>query len=73
MVTFVFRADFRISSLDYALLPVTQIKISSIDVRLDLDIKLDLISRYPFVSMAKVSIAHLPVVSVQIVPLNEDR
>ena len=64
--------DIKLSTLDYALLPSTQVAIHSFDMRLPLELTVEMMHQYPFVKGIKASLTKVPPCRVRVTPLSEN-
>ena len=64
--------DVKLSSLDYALLPSTQISAHSFEANLPLKVKVASIPEYPFISVLEFSLSESPECHIRITPLSDD-
>ena len=69
---FVIILDIKLSTLDYALLPSTQVAIHSFDMRLPLELTVEMMHQYPFVKGIKASLTKVPPCRVRVTPLSEN-
>mmetsp|Transcript_39795 Transcript_39795/g.81876 ORF Transcript_39795/g.81876 Transcript_39795/m.81876 type:complete len:237 (-) Transcript_39795:174-884(-) len=62
----------KLSTLDYALLPSTQVAIHSFDMRLPLEVTVEMMQEFPFLRGVKVSLSGVPPCRVRVTPLSEN-
>ena len=67
-----FHAEMKLSTLDYALLPSTQVAIHSFDMRLPLVVTVEMMQEFPFIKGVKVSLSEVPPCRVRVTPLSEN-
>eukprot|EP00797_Seminavis_robusta_P014526 Sro219_g090320.2 (891) ;mRNA; f:14041-16964 len=65
--------DVKLSSLSYALLPSTQIKIHNVNFRASIKAVLFLAPQHPFVSTVELSFAEQPLCDLRVTPVSKDR
>lgn len=63
--------DISLSTLDYALLPKTQVAIHSFDMRLPVELTVEMMHQYPFVKEIKASLTQVPPCRVRVTPLSK--
>ena len=64
--------DISLSTLDYALLPKTQVAIHSFDMRLPVELTVEMMHQYPFVKEIKASLTQVPPCRVRVTPLSKN-
>ena len=64
--------EMKLSTLDYALLPSTQVAIHSFDMRLPLEVTVEMMQEFPFLKGIKVSLSEVPPCRVRVTPLSEN-
>ena len=64
--------DISLSTLDYALLPKTQVAIHSFDMRLPVELTVEMMHQYPFVKEIKASLTQVPSCRVRVTPLSKN-
>lgn len=65
-------SDIKLSTLDYALLPSTQVAIHSFDMRMPLEVTVEMMQEFPFIKGIKASLSAIPSCRVRVTPLSEN-
>ena len=72
LLSLLYNVDISLSTLDYALLPKTQVAIHSFDMRLPVELTVEMMHQYPFVKEIKASLTQVPPCRVRVTPLSKN-